>query len=145
MKRKRLDLSYPAMSIVLFFIFFSGGLLLYGEQTWQGNAAMIRRGEFETAGYFAASNSFPLNTKILVKNLYNGRTTEVIVIKRLSEYYSVFLLLSEEAASELSMSEDDVINVEVLVLNFGTGDTIGLPDDLPYNPDPDVFPLPTVP
>ncbi|MCW8966841.1 MAG: septal ring lytic transglycosylase RlpA family protein, partial [Candidatus Pacearchaeota archaeon] len=69
----------------------SGTLGLYGEQTWHGNAAMIRRGEFSTAGFFAASNSFPLNTKILVKNLNSGYTTEVIVIQRLSDFYSVFL------------------------------------------------------
>ncbi|MBN2531583.1 MAG: SPOR domain-containing protein [Spirochaetales bacterium] len=138
----RKSLFYYIAAGIVFFLFLSGHL--YGEQTWQGNAAMIRRGEFETEGFFAASNSFPLNTKILVKNLHNTRTTEVIVVKRLSEYYSVFLLLSEQAAFELGMSEDSVINVEVTVLNFGTGDAIGLPDDLPYNPDPDVFPLPTV-
>ncbi|MBN2444162.1 MAG: SPOR domain-containing protein [Spirochaetales bacterium] len=131
--------------VIMFCFSFSGTLPLYGEQTWHGNAAMIRRGEFATAGFFAASNSFPLNTKILVKNLNNGYTTEVIVIQRLSDFYSVFLLLSDEASRELGMNENDVINVEVVVLKFGTGDTIGLPDDLPYNPDPDVFPLPTIP
>jgi hypothetical protein len=120
-----------------------GGGVIFCDQKWQGNAAMIRRGEFESAGMYSASNSFPLNSKIFVRNLRNNRAVEVIVIQRIPEGMNVFLLLSEEAARQLGMGENDVINVEVSVISFGTGDIIGLPDDLPYNPDIDVYPCVT--
>jgi hypothetical protein len=113
---------------------------LFSEQIWQGNAAVIRRGGFETSGLYAASNSFPKNTQIEVMNLENGKVVTVTVLKRIEDDSNVFLLLSTDAAEKLDMEYNDVIRVKTKILaGYGT-DIAGLPGDLPYNPDEDINP-----
>ncbi|MBN1699122.1 MAG: hypothetical protein JW881_16505, partial [Spirochaetales bacterium] len=138
------DISWEITVIfVLLLLFIGGTVSVFCDQKWQGNAAMIRKGAFDSPGMYAASNSFPINSKIQVRNLRNNRALQVIVVQRIPETMNVFLLLSEDSARQLGMGENDVINVEVSVISFGTGDVIGLPDDLPYNPDLDVYPYVT--
>jgi cell division protein FtsN len=125
------------LSILLFCFFIQA---VAAQQVWQGNAAVIRRGGFETSGLFAASNSFPKNTKIEVVNLENGKVVTVTVVKRIDDGSNVFLLLSSEAADKLDMEYNDVIRVKTTLLGgYGT-DIAGLPGDLPYNPDEDINP-----
>ncbi len=126
-----------ALGILLFCFFIQ---VVAAQQVWQGNAAVIRRGGFETSGLFAASDSFPKNTKIEVVNLENGKTVTVTVVKRIDDGSNVFLLLSTEAADKLNMNYNDVIRVKTTLLGgYGT-DIAGLPGDLPYNPDEDINP-----
>ncbi len=123
---------------LLLFLFFINTLA--SEQIWQGNAAVIRRGGFETSGLYAASNSFPKNTKIEVMNLENGNVVTVTVLKRIDGDSNVFILLSTDAAEKLEMGYNDVIRVKTKILaGYGT-DIAGLPGDLPYNPDEDINP-----
>jgi len=126
-------------SIYLTVSFLIINFTLLAQQLWQGNAAIIRKGELEQSGLYAASNSFAMNTKVLVENVNNGKTTTVTVIQRIEQRSNMFLLLSEEAANELGMSYYDVISVKVKVIAVDYKDLIGLPDDLPYNPDPDIY------
>ncbi len=46
---------------ILPFSFLTTGVISSNE-VWEGNATQIRRGEFESEGYYAASNSFPSET-----------------------------------------------------------------------------------
>ncbi len=125
--------------ILVIFLITAASMSLFSEDVWNGNATTIRRGEFDIEGYFAASNSFPLNSKIRVTNLATGKTAEVTIRKRIPDASSMFLLLSDQAAMELNIGPYDVVNVEVRVISYGVDEIIGLPDDLPYNPDPDFW------
>ncbi|HEC62333.1 MAG TPA: hypothetical protein ENI27_08785, partial [bacterium] len=85
---------------------------MQSEEVWEGNAAVIRRGEFDTSGLYAASNSFPKNTKIKVENFETGEQVEVTIIKRIDGPGNVFLLLSEQAAAAINLSSSEVIRVK---------------------------------
>jgi rare lipoprotein A (peptidoglycan hydrolase) len=123
--------------IISFLLFFS--ISGYCEDVWNGNAATIRGGELESNELVAASNSFPLNSKVMVTNQQNGRSIAVYIQKRIPDSSNMFLLLSDAASKALGIGEYDVINVEARVLSYGVDEIIGLPDDLPYNPDPDFW------
>ncbi|RPJ07563.1 MAG: SPOR domain-containing protein, partial [Spirochaetaceae bacterium] len=100
------------ISILLVFISLS---ILAAEESWQGNAAVARRGEFEAEGLYAASNSFPENTMVAVTNLDNGKSVTVTIRKRIDGSAGLFLLLSESAASVLAMRPSEIIRVETRV------------------------------
>jgi hypothetical protein len=117
-----------------------GAVLGNTQETWEGNAAVVRRGTFALPGLYAASNSFPTNSRIEVRNLTSGKTVEVTVLQRIEETESIFLLLSEEAAKQLGMSGAEVIRVGARLLpgygitNAKTG------EEQAFNPDPDINP-----
>ncbi len=123
----------------LFLFLLSAGVLKAGE-IWEGNAAIIRKGEFDSEGLFAASNSFPKNSEILVENIQNGKQVKVTVLQRIQGESNIFLLLSEQAALEIGISSSEVIRVKASMLNSLGIDLSSIPDDLPYNPDPDIDP-----
>ena len=52
-----------------------------GLRSWEGNAAVVRQGEFASAGLFAASDSFPQGTLLQVENPQNGKTVRVTVVE----------------------------------------------------------------
>ncbi len=111
---------------------------LFADEIWQGNAAVSVRGELDRDGYYAASNSFPPGTKILVTNLDNGRRVIVTVKQRLNGSSNVFLLLSANAAGELGMKSTDVIRIKSQVVGISTDLTGGI--DLVQNKDMDTNP-----
>ncbi len=86
------------------------------DQVWEGNAAIVRKGEFGAPGFFAASDSFPKNTLLEVENPQNGKTVRVTVVERANGRGNVFLLLSEQAAAALGFSASDVIRVRSRVV-----------------------------
>ncbi|MBN2737242.1 MAG: SPOR domain-containing protein [Spirochaetales bacterium] len=126
-------------SIIILLLAFT--LLLFADDAWQGSAAVIRRGEFDSAGMYAASNSFTPNSKVRVVNHRTSQSVEVTILKRIENGGNVLLLLSEEAASVIGMNTNDIVNVDVYLISYGYDEIVGLPDDLPFNPDPDVYPL----
>jgi rare lipoprotein A (peptidoglycan hydrolase) len=111
------------------------------DQVWEGNAGVVRKGEFGTPGFFAASDSFPKSTLLQVENPQNGKTVQVTVVERINGRGNMFLLLSEQAAAALDFSASDVIRVKtrVLVSAGTTRGGAGL-EDLASSPDPDVNP-----
>ncbi|MBN1412878.1 MAG: hypothetical protein JW969_18705 [Spirochaetales bacterium] len=113
---------------------------LYADESWQGNAAIIQRGEFTQGGLYAASNSFSTNTIILVEDLNTGKTVSVTVVKRIDTLTNVFLLLSEEAGYKLGIGVGDVIQVRVTIIKPGNLNYFTANEELPYNPDPDIYP-----
>jgi hypothetical protein len=111
---------------------------LCAESAWEGTSTMSRYGEFPDSGNYGASNSFPRNTVIKVKNLENGKETTVIIVDRLEDS-GIFLLVSKDAAEELGISSGEISRVRTTVFRSDTA--VGaFPDDLPLSPDPDINP-----
>jgi rare lipoprotein A (peptidoglycan hydrolase) len=115
------------------------------RQSWQGNAAVARSGEFETPGLVAASNAFPQNTSILVQNAETGQSVQVTVVGRVQGAGKLFLLLSEEAADRIGLTGSEVIRVEVKTIGSpGTELSETLREEA-YSADPDLNPPVSVP
>ena len=111
---------------------------LVAESTWEGTTTVSRYGEFPDSGKYAASNSFGLNTVVKVKNLENGNETTVIIVDRLPDP-GLFMLVSRDAAKELGIAQGVISRVQATITR-PEGVISTFPDDLPYNPDPDVNP-----
>jgi hypothetical protein len=109
------------------------------QQQWKGSAAMGRYGEFPMNGLYAASNAFPRNTFIEVRNTKNGRTVKVIVVDRLRDP-GLFILLSRDAAIALGMSDTEIINVEAVIPPSDRAALSYMPVEKAYSPDPDINP-----
>ena len=119
-------------------------LAAYGQQNWQGTAAVARSGEFDAPGLFAASNAFAENTKILVQNAQTGQSVQVTVTQRIQGAASVFLLLSEQAGEQIGLSGSQVIRVQASVVSTLGADLSDSLQDQPYSSDPDLNPAVSV-
>jgi len=110
------------------------------QESWQGNAAIARSGEFSTPGLFAASNAFPKNARILVQNPQTGQSVQVTVEQRIPGAGNIFLLLTEEAGTQIGLTGSEVIRVQANVLSsLGTGLGGSLQEGA-YSADPDLNP-----
>jgi len=112
------------------------------ESTWEGTIAVSRYGELPDSGNYGASNSFAVDTKVTVKNLENGNETTVTIVSRLADP-GIFLLISRDAGKTLGVSQGEIARVRASIAQRESAVT-SLPDDLPYNPDPDVNPAASV-
>jgi hypothetical protein len=131
------------VTILLLFVLTAG--VLCSDEVWEGNATQIRRGEFETEGLFAASNSFPKGTVVEVQNIRSGKSVQVTVLKRIGDNPNLFLLLSYQAARELGINSGDVERVRVrIVPDFGS-DVYPRSEELTSSQDPDINPNVGVP
>jgi len=125
-------------SFLLFALLTTGAIS--SDEIWEGNATQIRRGEFESEGYYAASNSFPNGTVIEVENIRNGKSIEVTVLKRIGNNPNLFLLLSNQAAQRLGINKGDVERVRVMIVpDFGSDVQAGA-EELTSSQDPDINP-----
>ena len=112
----------------------------FAQESWQGNAAIARSGEFSTPGLFAASNAFPENTRILVQNSQSGQSVQVTVAQRIPGAGNIFLLLSEEAGTRIGLTGSEVIRVRAnVVSSLGKGLSESLQEEA-YSADPDLNP-----
>ena len=112
----------------------------FAQESWQGNAAIARSGEFSTPGLFAASNAFPENTRILVQNSQSGQSVQVTVAQRIPGAGNIFLLLSEEAGTRIGLTGSEVIRVRAnVVSSLGKGLSES-PQEEAYSADPDLNP-----
>ncbi len=130
--------------LVVVFAFF-GMFSLFGEDFWEGNAVVVRSGEMDKPGLYALSDSFPKYSKIVVKNLSNGKEVTVTVLDRTRGVTNVFLLLSREAAEKIGIKYGSIAHVRVSLSREPGIVTAGMPGDLPYNPDPDINPAVNIP
>jgi len=112
----------------------------YGQQSWQGSAAVARSGEFATQGMVAASNAFPENTTILVQNAQTGQSVQVTVTRRIQGASNVFLLLCEEAGKQIGLTGSQVIRVQARVIDTLSADISESLREEPYSQDPDINP-----
>jgi rare lipoprotein A (peptidoglycan hydrolase) len=112
----------------------------FAQESWQGNAAIARSGEFSTPGLLAASNAFPQNTRILVQNAQTGQSIQVTVAQRIPGAGNIFLLLSGEAGKQIGLTGSEVIRVRANVVStLGKGLSESLQEE-PYSADPDLNP-----
>ena len=124
---------------ILLFSFLTTGIIS-SDEIWEGNATQIRRGEFESEGYYAASNSFPNGTVVEVENIRNGKSVAVTVLKRIGDNPNLFLLLSSQAAQRLGINKGDVERVRVMIVpDFGSDVQPGA-EELTSSQDPDINP-----
>jgi rare lipoprotein A (peptidoglycan hydrolase) len=114
------------------------------ESSWDGNAAVVRKGEFDSPGLFAASDSFPQGTLLRVENPQNSKAVQVTVVDRINGRGNVFLLLSEQAAAVLGLSPSEVIRVKARVLIASIDSARAGSREPAASPDPDVNPAAAV-
>jgi hypothetical protein len=106
---------------------------------WEGSAAIAPPSILPETGFYAATNSFPQNTVILVINLENEKNVEVTVRASLNNP-SLLILLSKEAADAISLSNQYTGRVRVMQssdapLAFSErGERVETPSNLDRNP-----------
>ena len=92
-----------------------------GQASWYGSWHAGRRtadGErFDPTALTAAHQTLPMNTKVLVKNLRNGRTVTVRINDRLPAGSPRVIDLTRRAAADLGMERRGVAPVMVEALN----------------------------
>ena len=82
------------------------------EWRWEGIAAPGRYGDFPEFGRFAASNSFPIDSRVEVENIATGRRTTVFITRGLDEE-GLLLLVSPDAARALGLADDGTTQVRI--------------------------------
>jgi len=142
-EEKRGDImSMRKFTVYFFIILLCVGGISFAQQVgsvWEGTASMSRYGEFPATGLYAASNSFPRNTLVEVENLHNGKKSTVIVADRLNNP-GLFMLLSREAAGILGITEDETVQVRVILATESETLAENLEGEQPFSEDPDVNP-----
>ena len=129
--------------LIVFFILVSA--VLAAQAVWTGNAGVSLDHEFDdfnhlNDAYLGASNSFPPDTIVSVTNTGNGKTVFVTIVERLNNP-GFLILLTETAAKEIDVKNDDILPVQILVVSGSDTQTIleGV-SEVPYSEDPDVKP-----
>jgi hypothetical protein len=115
-------------------------LLLGAADFWDGNAALQRGDASFESGAFAASNSFPPDTRILIQNLDTGKTTQATVTKRIDSQSDILVLLSPAAAKAVGISQGAMASVRVTVVSPPERTGATTPGEQIYSTDPDVNP-----
>jgi rare lipoprotein A (peptidoglycan hydrolase) len=115
-------------------------LLASAAGFWDGNAAMQRGDSTFESGSFAASNSFPPGTRILVTNLETGKSAEATVTERIGSQSDILVLLSPKAASALGLSQGMMASIRVTVLSRPEEASVARPGEQAFSMDPDVNP-----
>jgi hypothetical protein len=115
-------------------------LLAGAASFWDGNAALQRGDAAFEAGSFAASNSFPTDTRIQIQNLDTGKTTEATVTKRIDSQSDILVLVSPPAAAALGITQGTMASVRVTVIPPQQPAAVTKPGEQVYSSDPDVNP-----
>ena len=87
-------------------------LVFTSASVWEGTATASIGNEFPDTGYYAATNSYPINTVVDITNLENGRTLRVIVMSNL-ENPGLLVVLSRDAASALGINPRSIGRVRM--------------------------------
>lgn len=125
---------------LLLFIAICTGTVWAQDSYWEGKVSAAPYGLLPHNGMYAASNAFPLDSKVEITHPSNGSTVEVRVVERV-DTDRMFMQVSREAAQELGITEDEVFTAKVSPLR--SEDDIIEPmisQDRPYTADPDVNP-----
>ncbi len=124
------------ISILLLLLSLSPALS--AASTWEGSAVAGSLGDFPADSPYCACNSFPINSRVQVQNLENGKTIIVIVSKGLDNP-SIFMALSPKAASALGMKTGVAARIRVVNAPAAASDEVPNPNpgssaDPDYNP-----------
>jgi len=101
------------MKVRNFILIIAVILLLTGSSPWEGAAAVAPAGELPAAGFFVATNSFPLNSVVDITNIENGKTTRVIVANTLNTP-GLLAIVSREAASLIGMQTGSISRIRMI-------------------------------
>ncbi|MDA8426916.1 MAG: hypothetical protein M0Z80_12345, partial [Treponema sp.] len=88
-------------------------VILGGASTWEGSAIVGGSGDFPGDGLYAACNSFPRNTSVVVTNLETGSSVTVIVTANVDNP-GVFIALSPKAAASIGMQQGSASRVRAV-------------------------------
>jgi len=77
-------------------------ITLVNASVWEGAAAAASGNELPDNGLFIATNSFPVNTEVIVTNLENGVTTKAVAYSTL-DTPGLLALLSKDAADAIGL------------------------------------------
>src|SRR6056297_4028088 len=119
---------------------FSGGTLWAQDSYWEGNVTPAPYGVLPHSGMYAASNAFPLDSKVSITHPSGETATEVRIVARLNRE-RVFMQVSRDAAQKLGIREDEIITVQVTPVDR-EDDLIesSLGQEKPFSADPDLNP-----
>jgi cell division protein FtsN len=126
-------------TIAILLILIQMGLPMIAQQVYEGIAVRGRSGEFPSEGYYAASNSFPRNSLVEVRNPSTGATIEVIIVSGISEP-GLFMILSDEASSALGVTQSNAISLVASPVSVPRLTSVAANQDLPFSSDPEVNP-----
>ena len=101
------------MKIRIFILILAAFFLFTGSSPWEGAAAVAPAGELPATGFFAATNSFPLNTVVDITNIESGKSTRVIVAKTLNSP-GLLAIISREAADLIGMRAGSVSRIRMI-------------------------------
>ncbi|MFA6505193.1 MAG: SPOR domain-containing protein [Treponemataceae bacterium] len=87
-------------------------LLLTGASIWEGSAVVASSGELPDSGYYVATNSFPKNTIVDIKNLETDKTIRAIVAGGLDSP-GLLASLSSDAAAAIGLNRRTVGRIRV--------------------------------
>jgi hypothetical protein len=115
-------------------------LLVSAQSFWDGNATLQRGDASFESGSFAASNSFPPDTQIMVQNVQTGKSTAVTVTKRIEGQSDILVLLSPPAAAALGIAQGSLASVRVTVISRPSAAEATQPSEQAFSLDPDLNP-----
>jgi rare lipoprotein A (peptidoglycan hydrolase) len=106
---------------------------------WDGNAALQRGDAAFESGLYAASNSFPKDTRILIENLDTGKTSTATITERIEGRSDILVLLSPKTAEALGIEQGTLASVRVTVTS-SPNPAPAQPSEQAYSLDPDLNP-----
>src|SRR6056297_669824 len=118
----------------------SGGTLWAQDSYWEGNVTTAPYGLLPHSGMYAASNAFPLDSKVSITHPSDETTIEVRIVARLDRE-RVVMQVSRDAAQKLGIRENEIITVQVTPVDR-EDDLIesSLGQEKPFSADPDLNP-----
>jgi len=131
------------ITYVAAFILFTaafGGMLWAQNSFWEGKLSTAPYGLLPNSGMYAASNAFPLDTKVVITHPSKGTQIEVRIVARVDRD-RVFMQVSQDAAQELGITDDEILTVEVSPVEKEE-DLLesSIAGDQPFSRDPDINP-----
>lgn len=129
--------------ILLIAVFVSVDSAVAEQSFWEGRISAAPYGLLPGSGMYAASNAFPLDSKVSVSIAEDGRQIEVRIVERL-DVDRVFMQLSPEAAQKVGLKTNEVLIARVSpVQDQASIVEKSLAREAPYSQDPDVNPSST--
>jgi hypothetical protein len=126
MKRTLLGLGFAALAFIA-----------SAASTWEGSAVASSGNDFPQDGLFGACNSFPLNSRVEVENLENGKKASITIAKNVDNP-AIFMTLAPAASSALGMKAGSSARVRVVAPMASS--TPAPSASVPESSDPDFNP-----
>jgi hypothetical protein len=87
--------------------------VLAGASVWEGAATVSLNGELPEEGYYAAANSFPRDSSVIVTNLETGKSVRVTIISTLDNP-GLLTVLSPKAAAAIGLHDRYIGRVRMI-------------------------------